>query len=65
MNTQYLSLSEVAQELSVSRRDVRQIIKSGALTGYEFNKQIKVRADQLSAFIERSKIGGIDAIQKR
>lgn len=58
MNITYLSLSETAQRLSLTRQDVRQIIKSGALPGYKFNKQIKVRADQLSAYVERSKIGG-------
>jgi excisionase family DNA binding protein len=65
MNTTYLSLSEVAQGLSLTRQDVRQLIKSGALPGYKFNREVKIRVNDLSLYVERSRIGGItDAIQK-
>lgn len=67
MNTTYLSLSEIAQELSLTREDVRQIIKNGALPGFKFNRQIRVRADDFASYVERSRmeIGGTtDAIQK-
>jgi excisionase family DNA binding protein len=56
MSTTYLSLSEVAQELSLTRYDVRRIIKNGSLPGYEFGKEIRVKAVDLSSYIERSRM---------
>jgi excisionase family DNA binding protein len=56
MNTTYLSLSEVAQELSLTRRDIRRLIESGKLPGFQFGNQIRVDADDLAAFIEASRV---------
>ena len=68
MNRIYLCLSEVSQELGLTRRDVRQLIKSGALPGFQFGNQLRVKSEDLLSFVEKSKIkseGACRAIQKR
>jgi excisionase family DNA binding protein len=55
MKSTYLSLSEVAQELSLTRRDVRRLIESGKLPGFQFGNQLRVKGEDLLSFVENSK----------
>lgn len=57
INTTFLSISEVAQELSLTRNDVKKLIDEGRLTAYNFG-EIRVDAKDLEQFIENSKIRG-------
>jgi excisionase family DNA binding protein len=55
MNTSFLSLSEVSQELGLTRRDVKRLIESGQLPGYQFGNQVRVKSEDLLSFVENSK----------
>jgi len=56
MNTNFLSISEAAQELGLTRRDVNQLVADGRLTGYQFGRHLQIKADDLAAFIHTSKM---------
>jgi excisionase family DNA binding protein len=63
MKTQFLSVNEVAQELSLTRRDVKQLVKDGLLPGYQFGKHLQVTPEDLEVFINKSKIVKITTSQ--
>jgi excisionase family DNA binding protein len=50
----YLTVNEIAEELRVKPRTVRQWLDSGALHGIKAGRQWRVRPENLEAFIEQS-----------
>ncbi|MEW5804611.1 MAG: helix-turn-helix domain-containing protein [bacterium] len=56
MQTQYLSVSETAQELSLTRSDVKKLIGEGKLIAYTFGNDLRVNVVDLQNFIKKSKV---------
>jgi excisionase family DNA binding protein len=56
MDDKFLSLSEAAQELSLTRNDVKRLVHDGKLTGYQFGRYLQFKADDLALFIEASRV---------
>jgi excisionase family DNA binding protein len=59
VNTTFLSISEVAQELSLTRNDVKKLIDDGRLVAYNFG-EIRVDIKDLKKFIMRSKMNSYE-----
>ncbi len=48
---EYLTSEEVAQELRIEHETVTRWLRTGALPGYKFGKQWRVRPDDLEQFV--------------
>lgn len=59
MDTSFLYLLEVFQEISLTRRDVRQLIECGQLPGYRFEKYLQVKFKALLSFVKNSKVRSV------
>jgi excisionase family DNA binding protein len=60
MNTQLLKGPEVAKMLNVSRAAVYRLITQGQLPAVRFNKTLRVKPEDLDAFIKANSIGGVN-----
>jgi excisionase family DNA binding protein len=54
INTNFLSISEVAQELSLTRNDVKKLIDDGKISAYKFGEELRINDIQLKNFIKKS-----------
>jgi hypothetical protein len=61
MDTSFLYLSEVFQEIGLTRRDVRRLIECGQLPGYRFKKYLQVKSKDLLSFVKNSKVRSVSA----
>lgn len=48
-----LRISEIAKDLQVSPATIRELIKSGDLPAFRIRKSVRVRAEDVKAFIAR------------
>ena len=55
METIFLTLSEVAGLLNVSRLTVFRYIRAGKLPAYKFGRDYRIKKDELEKFIENSR----------
>jgi excisionase family DNA binding protein len=58
MNTQYLAVCEIAEILSLSTKAANKLITDGHLPAFRFGSDIRVKAEDLEQFIEKSRIKG-------
>ena len=54
--SKWISTAQAATELGVTSRTLRTFINTGDLTAYRFGRVIRVREDDVAAFIEASRI---------
>lgn len=52
----WLSTSDAAHRLGMTPRTIYRFIDAGALAAYRFGRVIRVRSDDLDAFIESCRI---------
>lgn len=52
----YLTVAETAAILRVSKMTVYRSIQEGALTAYKFGRSYRIRKEDLSEYIEHSRI---------
>ncbi len=55
-HTRWLSTREAAGELGITTRTLYRLIDSGQVPAYKFGRVIRLKADEVDAFIERSRI---------
>ena len=55
-NEKLMTVSHVAEILSVSDRTVRNWVQSGALKAYRFGREYKITQTDLNEFINQSKV---------
>ena len=55
-STVWLSTREAAGELGITTRTLYRLIDSGQVPAYKFGRVIRLKADEVDAFIERSRI---------
>lgn len=53
---QWLSTADAADYLGITPRTLYSFIDKGQITGYRFGRVIRLKQDDVDAFIERSKI---------
>lgn len=56
--SEVLTIKEIAEQLKVSERTVRNWIDKGDLIGYRLGGQYRVNTADLNTFIEKSKVKG-------
>ena len=54
--TKWLSTREAAGELGITTRTLYRLIDSGQVPAYKFGRVIRLKADEVDAFVERSRI---------
>lgn len=54
--TKWLSTGGVAEELGVTLRTVYRFLDEGLLVGYKFGRVMRVKATDVEAFIEASRV---------
>ncbi len=54
--TEWMSTREAAGELGITTRTLYRLIDSGQLPAYKFGRVIRLKADEVDAFVERSRI---------
>lgn len=52
----WLSTREAAGELGITTRTLYRLIDSGQIPAYKFGRVIRLKAEEVDAFIERSRI---------
>lgn len=55
-NEKLMTVSHVAEILSVSDRTVRNWVQSGALKAYRFGREYKITQTDLNEFIKQSEV---------
>ncbi len=57
-----LTLREVAEAVKVSETTIRRWVRDGSLAAYKVGKrgQLRVKEEDLEAFLERQRVGGDD-----
>lgn len=55
-STTWLSTREAAGELGITTRTLYRLIDSGQVPAYKFGRVIRLKADEVDAFVERSRI---------
>jgi excisionase family DNA binding protein len=55
-DTDWISTTEAARRLGLTPRTIYRLIDTGDLVAYRFGRVIRVRPDDLDAFIEASRI---------
>lgn len=55
---QFMTVSEVAAELRVSRATVYRLLHAGTLPGRRFGKNLRVPRDAVATYIHNSRTGG-------
>ena len=53
---QWLSTADAASYLGITPRTLYRFIDEGQITGYRFGRVIRLKQDDVDAFIDRSKI---------
>ena len=53
---QWLSTAEAARFLGITPRTLYRFIDEGKITGYRFGRVIRLKQDDVDAFIEQSRI---------
>ena len=53
-----LTISEIAEQLKVSNRTVRNWIESGKLKGFRFGLQYRIKKEDFEEFIKQSEVKG-------
>ena len=53
---QWLSTAEAARYLGITPRTLYRFIDEGQITGYRFGRVIRLKQDDVDAFIEQSRI---------
>ena len=48
----FASLQDAAEQVALHPRTLRRAISAGELTGYKFGKALRVRLDELDAWVE-------------
>ncbi len=54
--TKWLSTREAAGELGITTRTLYRLIDSDQIPAYKFGRVIRLKAEEVDAFIERSRI---------
>lgn len=54
--TRWLSTREAAGELGITTRTLYRLIDSDEIPAYKFGRVIRLKAEEVEAFIERSRI---------
>lgn len=54
--TKWLSTREAAGELGITTRTLYRLIDSGQVPAYKFGRVIRLKAEEVDAFVERSRI---------
>ena len=54
--TRWLSTREAAGELGITTRTLYRLIDSGQVPAYKFGRVIRLKAEEVDAFVERSRI---------
>ena len=52
----WLSTREAAGELGITTRTLYRLIDSGQVPAYKFGRVIRLKAEEVEAFVERSRI---------
>ena len=52
----WLSTREAAGELGITTRTLYRLIDSGQVPAYKFGRVIRLKAEEVDAFVERSRI---------
>lgn len=61
----YLTLEQAAEELGVTAQTVRLWIDDGAFPGYQLGKVIRVRRDEVEAWVERNRVEATGKMRAR
>lgn len=61
MNTQLLKATDVARLLNISKALVYRLIADGQLVAVRFGKTVRVRIEDLNAFISKSMTVKVDS----
>jgi excisionase family DNA binding protein len=56
MNIQFLTISEVAQELGLLQHDIKKLLQKGDLPAYQFGREVRIRVDDLDSYRAESRI---------
>jgi excisionase family DNA binding protein len=53
---QYLTIPQITETLNMGSRAVMNLIRRGELPAHKFGAEIRVRVDDFSSFLEKSKV---------
>lgn len=63
MAPRFVQITDVAETLNISARQVYGLVKSGDLPAIKINNQWRIEADQVEAYIERAYAETREAVQ--
>jgi len=56
MSDEYLTISQVGENLNLTTRAVMGLIRKAKLPAYQFGREVRVKQDHFNDFVEKSRI---------